>query len=169
MGQDKVMSLFFEEPNRLYQVREIARITGIPKTTVARKLEALRKRKLIEKRKENVIGYKANESESYYRLMKKLNFLERVYQAGLIECLEEKFHPRCIILFGSFAKGEYHKKSDIDIFVQAKEKGYKLDRFEKKLKHTINLFFEENLNRLSKELFNNVVNGIKLSGYIKLR
>jgi predicted nucleotidyltransferase len=65
--------------------------------------------------------------------------------------------------------GEYNKNSDIDLFVQIDKKEISLTKFETKLKHKINLFFEGNLNKLSNELFNNIINGIKLSGYLKLR
>ena len=169
MGQDKILDLFFEEPNRLFQIREIARLTKIPKSTAARRLEGLLEDKIIVKRKEAVAGYIANESSPYFRLKKKISFLENVCKSGLIGYLEKQFYPGCIILFGSFSKGEYHKESDIDIFIQAKEKDYNLTKFERKLKHAINLFFDEKFSNLSNELFNNVINGIKLAGYIKLK
>jgi len=60
-------------------------------------------------------------------------------------------------------------KSDIDLFVQAKERSINLLKFERKLKHKLNLYFEEDLNKMSSELFNNIINGIKLSGYLKLK
>tara|TARA_Y100000294_G_C8480572_1_gene306560 strand:+ start:378 stop:887 length:510 start_codon:yes stop_codon:yes gene_type:complete len=169
MGQDNILELFFEEPNRLFQIREIGRLTKIPKTTVERRLKELVKEKLIFRKKENVVGYIANENEKRFRLMKRIMLLEKIEKSGLIEELEKKFYPKCIILFGSFSKGEHNRESDIDLFVQSKEKNYDLSGFERKLKHTINLFFEEKLSKLSDELFNNIINGIKLAGYIKLR
>jgi len=169
MGQNKLLVLFFEEPNRLFQIREIARLAKMPKSTAARMLKELTKERLIARRKENVVGYIANETDSYFRLLKKISFLKTVHQSGLIDYLSDNFHPECIILFGSFAKGEYNKGSDIDIFLQSKEKSYDLAKFEKKLKHAVNLFFEENFSNLSNELFNNIINGIKLSGYIRLK
>lgn len=169
MGQDKILDLFFEEPNRLFQIREIARLTKIPKSTVARILKKLLEEKLIIKKKENIIGYMANESNANFRLKKKITFLEKIYKSGLITYFEEQFYPKCIILFGSFSKGEYNKKSDIDIFIQAKEKNYNIEKFEIKLKHAINLIFDEKLSNLSNELFNNIINGIKLEGYIKIK
>lgn len=66
-------------------------------------------------------------------------------------------------------KGEYTMSSDIDLFVQAEKKDINLNKYKKILKHEINLFFEENINKLSDELFNNIINGVKLSGYLKLR
>lgn len=169
MGQNKILDLFFEEPTRLFQIREISRLTRIPKSTVERKLKKLSEDKLIVKNKKNVVGYMANEAVPYFRLVKKVKFLKMIYKSGLIDYLEKLVYPRCIILFGSFSKGEYNKESDIDIFVQSKEKNYDVTKFEKRLKHTINLFFDEKLSNLSKELFNNIINGIKLAGYIKLK
>ena len=49
------------------------------------------------------------------------------------------------------------------------EKKVNLTRFEKNLKHNINILFEDNINKLSNELFNNIINGIKLHGYLKLK
>ena len=166
MGQNKIIQSFFEDPNRIFGIREISRLVKIPKTTVSRQLNELVKKRMITKKDS---GYIANESSSYFRLLKKLRFVEDVHRSGLLEYLDERFNPKSVILFGSFAKGEYNRASDIDIFVQSAEKDYSLSQFEKKLKHPINLFFEEKLSRLSDELFNNIINGIKLSGYIKIR
>ena len=40
--------------------------------------------------------------------------------------------------------------------------------FEKKLNRKINIFFSDNFNKLSKELRNNIINGIILKGYLKV-
>jgi len=52
--------------------------------------------------------------------------------------------------------------------VQAEEKKLNLAKYEKLLNRKITLFFEENFSRLSKELKNNILNGIVLKGYIKV-
>jgi predicted nucleotidyltransferase len=172
MGQKekaKILGIFFEEPNRNYQIRKIAKITGIPKTTVSRYIQLLVKQGLVKKVKGRTISFVANETNPLYKFYKKMYFLEEICKVGLAEYLEESLSPKCIILFGSFAKGEYSSKSDIDLFVQAKEQKIDLSNFERKLKHRINIFFEEKFENLSKELFNNIINGMKLSGYIKLK
>lgn len=171
MGQKKkILKLFFEQPAKSFQIREIAKLSKIPKTTANRYINELLKENLIKKEKKGVFpSYTSNETEFYYKFYKKIYFLEDIYRSGLIEDIEKKLYPKSIILFGSFAKAEYTKDSDIDIFVQAKEQSIDLLKFEKKLKHKINLFFEENLNNVSKELFNNIINGTKLAGYIKVK
>ena len=44
-----------------------------------------------------------------------------------------------------------------------------LNVFEKKLGHKIQLFTEADINNLPDRLFNNVINGIKLEGFFKIR
>ena len=76
--------------------------------------------------------------------------------------------PDAIILFGSAAKGEDLKESDIDLFVLAEEKKLDLQKYEKLLGRKINILAEESFSKLSKELRNNIINGIILYGYLKV-
>jgi predicted nucleotidyltransferase len=79
-------------------------------------------------------------------------------------------NPSCIILFGSIRKGESDKTSDIDIFVESSvKKSLDLSKFEKKIGHKIDLFIESDLKNLNSNLFNNVINGIKLYGSFKIK
>lgn len=173
MWQDnkaRIMELFVEEPSRYFQIREAARLTKIAHTSVKNHLEELTKEGLLKKIKTNIYySYAANQQNEKFTLYKQLRMLWKLRNSGLIGYLENELHPRCIILFGSARKGEYVKTSDIDIFVQTKKASINLAKFEKKLKHKISLFFEENINNLSTELFNNIINGIKLSGYLKIK
>jgi predicted nucleotidyltransferase len=77
--------------------------------------------------------------------------------------------PDAIILFGSASKGEDIKGSDIDLYVQCNEKKLELSKYEKKLNRKINLFFEKNFDKLSSELKQNIINGDKLKGFLKVR
>ncbi len=173
MGQEEVrkriLKLFFEQPSKAYQIREIAKITKIPKTTVSRYIKGLLNEGLVKRQKQIFYSYTANEEDFFFKFYKKIHLQEEIYNSSLVEHLQEKLYPKCIILFGSGAKGEYVKDSDLDIFVQTKDRAVDLSKFEKKLGHTINLFFEEKIEKLSDELFNNIINGVKLEGFIKLR
>ena len=76
--------------------------------------------------------------------------------------------PDVIILFGSVSKGEDIKESDLDLFVLSDKEKIDLSLFEKKLNKKINIFFDNNFNKLSKELRNNIINGVILKGYLKV-
>ena len=166
MGQkieDKTAEIFYEYPDREFTVREIAKLTGCPRATVHKKLIRLQKEKLVTKtnKAENNLIFKT----------KKINyFIEKIANSGLVEELISKLNPSCIILFGSIRKGDSVKDSDIDLFVESPvKKSVSLEKFEKKLKHRIQLFVKQDIHQLNNELFNNVVNGIKLFGSFKIK
>ena len=95
-------------------------------------------------------------------LDKKIELIEKHKQE-----LAKDYKVKKIGVFGSYVRGEQRKKSDIDIFLIAKEKKIDLDKYEKKLNRKIQMFFSENLSRLPKELQNNILNGIILSGFLR--
>jgi predicted nucleotidyltransferase len=163
MGQldkkwDKILEVYYEHPRKSFTIRELARLTNIPKSTAQRYLAELTKKGLVSK--ENKTG------DSLLFKFKKINFhIEKIAESGLIEELVEKLNPSCIILFGSIRKGDSVKESDIDLFIESPvEKEIDLRKYEKKLKHNIQLFIEKDINKLQPHLFNNLINGIKLYG-----
>ena len=76
------------------------------------------------------------------------------------------------MLFGSFAKAENIKKSDIDILIVSPvKKKPDLKSFEKKLRCEIQVFVysgKELSSLKNKELLNNFINGIVLEGYMEV-
>jgi len=166
----RIIEVFFEEPSKNFQIREISRLSKIAVTSVKKYLDELLKEKLLTKDKKTLYpSYVANQENRIFKIYKQQLIVLRIYGSELIDFLNYELHPKCVILFGSMSKGEYDKNSDIDIFVQAEEKKINLTNFERKLKHDINIIFEDDINKLSNELFNNIINGIKLYGYLKLK
>jgi len=166
----KIMNLFFEYPSRNFQIREVSRLSKIAVTSVKKYLDELRKEGFVIKDKNTLYpSYISNQQNRMFKIYKQQYFILKLHSSGFIDYLEDELHPKCIVLFGSMGKGEYNYGSDIDIFIQSDEGKINILKFEKILKHKINLFFEGNINKLSKELFNNIINGVKLSGYIKLK
>lgn len=164
------MKLFFEEPGRNFQLREISRLTKMAVTSVKRYLKELINERLVRQNTKTLYSsYLANETHKMYGVYKREVMMIQIYQAGLVDYLEKTTLPTCIILFGSVRKGEYTKNSDIDIFVQSSRQKIDLKKFESELKHKINIIFEADLRDLSDELFNNIVNGIVLNGYLKIK
>ncbi|MEK6823957.1 MAG: nucleotidyltransferase domain-containing protein [Nanoarchaeota archaeon] len=161
--ENQILELFYENQNQRFTIREIAKTAKIPRTTAHRVVESLKKQGLINK--ENSVN------ENLLFKTKKINFfIEKIVFSGLIEELINKLNPSCIILFGSVRKGESIKESDIDLFVESQlKKHIDLSKFEKKIGHKIQLFIEPEINKLQKNLFNNVVNGIKIYGAFNLK
>ncbi len=163
MKENKILELFYENPNQRFTIREISKITKIPRATAHRIIKLLKKQELINK--ENFAN------ENLFFKTKKINFfIERIVSSSLIEELINKFNPSCIILFGSIRKGESIKESDIDLFIESQiKREANLSKFEKKLRHKIQLFIESDINNLQKNLFNNIINGIKIYGSLNLK
>lgn len=174
---DKILKLFFEEPHKEFHVREIARILKKSPTTISKYLKEYQKKGiLISEKKLGHLLFKANVEDKNFR-NKKLNYnLSLLNNSGLMEFLEEWFnYPKAIVLFGSFAKSENIKKSDVDLLIISSKKEMPLreiKKYESKIGHEIQLFIHspDELKKLrvkNKELFNNWINGIVIHGYFE--
>ena len=170
----KILRIFFDDPLPKgigFQLREMSRKVSIAPTSVKRYLNEFEKEGLIIKmahRIHNYPVYYANRDSEDFKFMKKLDTVMKIKEYGLVNYLDETCMPDTIVLFGSAAQGEDLKESDIDLFVISKGKKLDLDNFEKKINRKINIFFSEKFNKLSKELKNNIINGIILKGYLKV-
>jgi len=165
----RILQEFFDFPRKDFYMRELSRRTKIAQTSVINHLKVLLKEKLIVKKKDGIYpSFNANRDNDMFKIYKKFDLILRINQTGLLNCIYDSCLPDCIILFGSASRGEDVEESDIDLFVQAREKKLNLEKYEKLLNRKMSLFFEENFSRLSKELKNNILNGIVLKGYIKV-
>jgi len=169
----KILRLFFADPlpeGIGFQLREISRKVDVAPPSVKKYLTSLEKEGLIVRAKHRIHGYPvyhSNRDSEYFRLLKRLDTVLSINESGLLKHLSDKCMPDVIILFGSAARGEDLKESDLDIFLQCKKTGLNLERFEKILERKNNLFFGS-FNKLSNELRNNILNGIILKGYLKV-
>jgi predicted nucleotidyltransferase len=167
MGQkftnmDKIIELFYENPSKSFTVREISSKTKIPKSTVHKYITQLKKEKMITEENQ------ASDS-NLFKTKKTFHYIEKMIKIGLLDQIEKELNPSCIILFGSFRKGESDKDSDIDIFIESSKREINLKNFEEKLGHEIQLIIENDIHKLPDRLFNNVINGIKIGGYFKAK
>ena len=169
----KVLGVFFENPNPrpAFQLREISRHAGIAPTSVKRYLDGLEKEDLIIKELHRVHKYPmywANRANENFRQLKKIDMIISIRESGLLDYLRETCMPDAIVLFGSAARGEDLKDSDIDIFLLCKEKKLELQRYENRLKRKISVRFSKSFDKEPTELKNNIINGVILHGYLKV-
>jgi len=165
----RILEPFIEFPAKDFSVRGIARHLKLSHATVLKYINNLEKLEFIKKKEETLYPtYFANTQNQKYKFYKKNYLVLKITDSGLIEQIQKTTLPSSIILFGSGAKATFTEKSDIDIFVEAKDSKVNVAKYEKKLGRKINLLFESNLNNLSKELRNNIINGIILYGFIRI-
>lgn len=169
----KVLKVFFDDPlpKTGFQLREISRKISLAPKSVSRYLKELEKEGFVREEKHRVNKYPlyyANRDSDIFKLYKKIDMLISIEECGVVEHLNDKCTPDVIILFGSASRGEDIAESDVDLFLQSKQKDIDLKHFERKINRKINVFFSEHFNKLSNELKNNIANGIKLRGYLKI-
>jgi predicted nucleotidyltransferase len=170
-----IVKYFINEPEKEFHVRELAKLTKKSPTTISKYLKELEKEgMLVSENKLNHLFFKVNTENQKFKDKKLAYNLKYIKDSGLIEYLLEAYNPEAIVLFGSFAKAENIQRSDIDLLViSSTKKEVKLDKYEKKLEHNIQLFVHsmrdiETMKTSNTKLLNNFINGIKLWGYWEL-
>ncbi len=164
----RLLEVFFREPRKVFHIREISRLLRLSQPSIRLHLDALIKENIVLKSAEGLYGgYKANRDNELFKLLKQQNTVLVLNSSGFVKFVSEKVMPQVMMLFGSAAKGEDVENSDIDIFVEGEEEELNLRRFEHLLNRKINILFKKNFMKLSKELKNNIVNGVKLYGFLR--
>ena len=165
----KVMKLFFDNPEKKFHIREIARQTGLSAPGVLKILKKLETESLLVSKRENIVeNVKASRTEKFFLLKKAYNALS-LFESGLINRLKDKYEePEAIVIFGSYSKGEDISQSDIDIaVVTKKEAQLDLKGFEKYLRRKIRIY-EIQINDAEKEFLNNLANGTVIYGFLRI-
>ncbi len=169
-----ILKEFFENPNKEFHLRELARKLNTNHTKIRNHLNKLVKEEYLKKRKDRIyLLYGAKINQKFLNLKIYYN-LEKLRKSKIIEDLEEFYDFPTIILFGSYSKGIDDNKSDLDLFVISNiKKKFNDKKYEKKLNRKINLFLHTKsqfnlLKKKSKELINSLTNGIVLSGQLEV-
>lgn len=164
----KILKIFFDKPNKKFHLRELERLTNISLPSVKKHIEILYKQGYIKEINDDIYkSYKPSLNKPY-KILKRNDMLMRLHDSGLINELEHKFTPNCIILYGSAIEGTDDERGDIDIFIQSTKKPINLKKYEDLLKRKINLLFESEIENISNNLKNSLANGIILSGFLKV-
>ena len=161
-----ILGLFFDNPSREFHLRELSRLLKLSMPTIISATDNLSKERLIIKIKEKVLTkVMANRENINFTRYKRLYNLEKIYVSSITDHLSNIYnHPKNIILFGSYSRGEDIENSDIDIAITTNKKlSLTLLKYEKFLKKTINVH-EMDTNKISEEFKANLANGIVLEG-----
>lgn len=165
----RVLRLFFENPEKKFHLREIARITNLSPPGVMKIVKNLTAENLLISEKGKVVkNIYASKSEKFIQMKRFFN-IYIIYESGVVSFLRQKYEePEAIVLFGSYSKGEDISKSDIDIAIITNENlSLDLKKFESILKRKINLH-EIKIKNSEKTFLNSLSNGIVLYGYLKV-
>ncbi|MFT4312068.1 MAG: nucleotidyltransferase domain-containing protein [Candidatus Woesearchaeota archaeon] len=165
------LELFFIDPMRVYSARELAKNANMSHITIAKQIQ---KYDFIKREKNGpYLGFKAKIVPEFLRMRFFYNY-QKIFKSGLIDFLNSHFDYPTMILFGSYAKAENVRNSDIDICIISQvENEPNLKKFETKLGLPIQLFIKSKskLHDLKKDnphLLNSICNGIVLQGELEV-
>ncbi len=166
-----VLEVFFHFPTKEHTLKDVSSYIKIAHTSVKQNLQNLVKIGLIQQRiekrgKRKFPAYKANRNNKLFIQYKRIYNLQLIMESEVIPYLEEKLMPKCIVMFGSFQRGEDTEESDVDLFVESRKDDIQLKQFEKKIGRKIEIHFKEHFTSYPKELKNNIINGIVLHGFL---
>ncbi|MBI5393408.1 nucleotidyltransferase domain-containing protein [Candidatus Woesearchaeota archaeon] len=166
-----LLNLFFNYPTKQWHFEDIVKESTVTRGKVDQWLKRFIENRLIIKIKEKgkMPYYIADYDSHFYKSRKKLFAYEQLYESGLLEHLYSLQKIKTIIIFGSFARTDWYKKSDIDLFVYGDPKELHIAEFELRLKRDIQLFICENKNDINKYddgLLKNIIKGNLIKGDI---
>ncbi len=166
-----IMRLFFEEPTREFNVREVARLLNTSPATASKELKLLSKKNLLMQRKEKLWNfYRSDLDSDFYRDLKIFYNLRKIKDSGLIDSLNKFYLKQTIVLFGSSASGLDTETSDFDLLIISEKTNEfpEIKKFEKKMNRKLQFFVVGDIRSMKNEhLINNIINGITLQGKIK--
>ena len=169
--ENNILELFFDMPTKHWHFEEILKEAKIsrPKTTLW--LKKMLKEKVI--RRVKIEGkmpyYIGNYEDPNYQYRKKRFAMDRFYESGLLNYLKSLDDVKGIILFGSFSRSDWHKQSDIDIFIYGDPKEVRIGEYEIKLHRDIHIFLgkdKKDLKRIGAPLLRNIIRGDLIKGDI---
>lgn len=153
---------FIEDNYVRIHVRQYAKLMNLSPPTASKTLKAWAKKGiLLHSVDKGYDIYVASRSESFIHLSA-LYWHQKFTDIGLISRLEKHYFNRPIILYGSLAKGEARKESDVDIAIIRGKALYDLSIYEKKLKRNIQVMLFKNVEGIPKNLINEIMNGYVL-------
>lgn len=150
---------FFNDTTLEVTVREYARKQNISAPTASTILQALAKEHFLQKKiYRNMHLYTVCKEEDYFENLAKI-YWKQLLKKELAPLHKQTLYAD-IYLFGSLAKGENTKESDIDLYVAMPKKILSLSLLEKKLGRKIDLHFKEEL--ANPQLQENIFRGVPI-------
>jgi predicted nucleotidyltransferase len=144
-AQQKLLALFFGQPERSFYLNEIVRIANMGKGAITRELHKLKDAGLLMTSQQgNQIHYQANTKSPIFHeiasIVKKTFGIAGLLQTALTPLLPQL---ESAFVYGSVARGEDHADSDVDVMLVGNNLSYSevmvlIEPAEEQLQRTIN-------------------------------
>lgn len=149
--ENELLELFFESPKH-WHFEELRKTAKISKPQLAKWLSIFKNEGIIKRIKDNnkMPYYVQNFENLKFQNQKKFFGYKKLMESGLFDHLSSLIDAKVIILFGSFARYDWKKESDIDIFIFGNDKNFEKGKYELKIKRDIQLHNAKNKKDLKK-------------------
>ena len=172
----KVVKFFLDNPFEEIYLRQLAKKLDLSTFAIKKYADLLIVEGIIkDERKANLRYFKSNTNNLFFKHLKISFNIQLILKSGLLDFLKENLaNVSSIVLFGSIAKGEDDKNSDVDILIIGKDKYLDLDKFEEKIDKEITLHIfswsEWNQQTIENAAFYSdvIIHGITLHGELPL-
>lgn len=171
--EDRILKLILENsPFKRWHFEELKQAAGVSRAVANKWMKKYMQEGLLKKIKENkrFPYFTAGSNNPVYYARKRIYVLEQLHTCGLFARLLSLEHAKTIILFGSMARGDWYKDSDIDLFMYGKADDFDKTVYEQTLGRHIELhIFEskEDLQEVRTGLVKNIINGYLIKGQIQ--
>ncbi len=172
--EEDVLGLFFDYPSKEWHFEEILQAAKITRGKADGWLKKFIEQGIIQKTKikGKMPYYTSNHNSPSYKNKKRIYALNMLYESGFLNHLLSLPKAEAVILFGSFGRSDWYKKSDIDVFIYGNPEGLKITDFELKLHREIQIFICQNpkeLEKLGPGLLKNIIRGNFIKGNIDFK
>lgn len=171
--ENNVLNLILENsPLKEWHFEEIVKEARVTKIVANKWLKKYVNEGLIHRFKEKgrFPVYTAGSNNAVYNSLKRIYALDQLHRCGLIPKLSAIKSAKTIILFGSIARGDWYKESDIDIFILGNISDFDKTTYELRLHRHIELHIFSNkkeVQEIKTGLVKNVISGYVIKGQIQ--
>jgi len=165
--------LFFEQTLRHWHFEALVQESKLSRERVHFYLKKLLSQKFITrvKPKGKMPYYVARKESPTFRMEKRFFGLSILQNSGLFDHIYGNPNIKTAILFGSFARGDWGKSSDVDLFIYGDDADFEKGMLEHKLGREIQIFSfskpEAIKNELESSLIPNIIKGLNIKGTLE--
>ena len=171
--EENVLKLILENsPLKELHFEEVAREAMVTRAVANKWLKKYAQEGLIKhvRRDGTFPCFTVGSNNPFYYSVKRVYALEQFHKSGLLSRLLSLNNARTVIIFGSMARGDWYKDSDIDIFIYGDVGDFDKTIYELKLGKSIELHIfdtEKDIQDVKTGLIKNVINGYLVKGQIQ--
>jgi len=117
--QEKVLELFFNEPTKHWHFGDVVHKANMSQDRVNHWLRVFVKENLVRriKLKGKMPFFIGNYEHPDFCYRKRAYGLDKMQGSGLLSRLHSLKNVKAVVIFGSFARGDWNAESDVDVFV----------------------------------------------------